>query len=365
MSALWIVIVTFVGYIIAYHTYGRFLARRIFKLTNDAIVPAVALEDGVDYVPSRCGVVFGHHYTSIAGTGPIVGPAIGVIWGWVPALIWVFVGSIVMGAVHDFGSLVVSLRNEGKSLSEITARYISNRARTLFFLVVFFELLIVIAIFGVVIASIFKQYPEAVIPIWVEIPIAMAVGWAVYRKNANLTLATVVGVVAMYAMVVLGSWKPVEMPAMIAGVLPATGMWVLILLAYAFFASTMPVTMLLQPRDYLNAWQLFIAMGLLLAGIVTATATTGLKIVAPPYTPSPPGAPPMWPFLCITIACGAISGFHCLVASGTTPKQLRREGDALFVVNGLILLLAVALAAETLVTLLKRPSSQANSPAGA
>jgi len=124
MSALWIVVVTFVGYIVAYHTYGRFLARRIFKLSDTAVVPSRAMEDGVDYVPSRRGVVFGHHFTSIAGTGPIVGPAIGIIWGWAPALIWVFVGSIVMGAVHDFGALVVSLRNEGKSLSEVTARYI-------------------------------------------------------------------------------------------------------------------------------------------------------------------------------------------------------------------------------------------------
>ncbi len=283
-------------------------------------------------------MVFGHHYTSIAGTGPIVGPAIGIIWGWVPALIWIFVGSIVMGAVHDFGSLVISLRNEGKSLSEITARYISKRARTLFFLIVFFELLIVIAIFGVIIASIFKQYPEAVIPIWAEVPIAMAIGWAVYRKKANLTLATVVGVLAMYAMVLVGTYVPLEMPAMLGGALPPMGMWVLILLVYAFFASTMPVTMLLQPRDYLNAWQLFIAMGLLLAGIVTAAATVGLPIVAPAYNPSPSGAPPMWPFLCITIACGAISGFHCLVASGTTSKQLRREGDAQFIGFGSMLM---------------------------
>ncbi|HUU93876.1 MAG TPA: carbon starvation CstA family protein, partial [Phycisphaerae bacterium] len=152
MDALILVVVTFVGYLVAYHTYGRFLARRIFRLDDSAEAPSVRLEDGVDYVPTRKGIIFGHHYTSIAGTGPIVGPAIGIIWGWVPAVIWVFVGSIVMGAVHDFGSLVVSLRNDGKSLSEVADRYIGRRARTIFFLVVFLELLIVIAIFGVVIS---------------------------------------------------------------------------------------------------------------------------------------------------------------------------------------------------------------------
>lgn len=340
MDALLIVVVTFAGYLVAYHTYGRFLARKIFRLDDSATVPSVRLADGVDYVPTRKGIIFGHHYTSIAGTGPIVGPAIGIIWGWVPALIWVFVGSIVMGAVHDFGALVVSMRNDGKSLSEVAARYLGTRARTVFFLVVFLELVIVIAIFAVVIASIFNMYPTAVFPIWMEIPIAMALGAAVYRWKANVLLATVVAVLAMYGTVVLGQYLPFEMKDVTVGgwVLPATGVWVLILLVYAYVASTLPVTVLLQPRDYINAWQLFIAMGLLFLGVVGSAFFGGLEIVAPAYNAAPKGAPPIWPFLGVTIACGAISGFHCLVSGGTTSKQVRRESDSLFVGYGSMLM---------------------------
>jgi carbon starvation protein len=348
VEAIWIIVVAFVGYIIAYNTYGRFLAGKIFRLDNTAVAPSKQFEDGIDFVPTRKGIIFGHHYTSIAGTGPIVGPAIGIIWGWAPALIWVFVGSIVMGAVHDFGSLVVSMRNQGKSLSEITARYINSRARTLFFMIAFLELLIVIAIFGVVIAAIFKVYKHAVFPIWCQIPIAVLLGLVIYRWKKNVALVTAVAVFVMYVTVVLGHWLPFEMPSFgVAATasqtgwqfhLPATGAWVLVLLAYVFFASAIPVTVLLQPRDYINAWQLFVAMGLLVAGIVGATATDGLKVVAPAYNPTPAGAPPMIPFLCVVIACGAISGFHSLVASGTTPKQISREGDSLFIGYGSMLL---------------------------
>jgi carbon starvation protein len=166
MDALLLMVVCFGGYILAYHTYGRFLAKKIFKLRSDAAVPSHARNDGVDFVPTRKGIIFGHHFTSIAGTGPIVGPAIGVIWGWLPALLWVFFGSIFMGAVHDFGSLVVSLRNDGKSISEIAARYINKRVRLIFFIIVFLALLIIIAIFGIVIATVFKLYPESVIAVW-------------------------------------------------------------------------------------------------------------------------------------------------------------------------------------------------------
>jgi carbon starvation protein len=342
VSGLLIVVVTFVGYVIAYHTYGRFLARKIFRLDDSAAVPSHVYADGIDFVPTRKGIIFGHHYTSIAGTGPIVGPAIGIIWGWVPALVWVFVGSIVMGAVHDFGALVISLRNEGKSLSDITARYVNARARTIFFLIVFLELLIVIAIFGVVIAAVFKRYPQAVVPIWLEVPIAIAVGLAVYRWKANVTLATIAGVVAMYITVWMGhySWFQVEMGSLTLGgtTIPPVALWVILLLIYAYVASSIPVTVLLQPRDYLNAWQLFVAMGLMIAGAVGATVSGGLNLVAPAFDASPPGAPPIWPFLFITIACGAVSGFHCLVASGTTPKQIRKESDALFVGYGSMLL---------------------------
>ncbi len=339
MDALLIMVVAFAGYIIAYNTYGRFLAKKIFRLDKNAPVPSHVLRDGVDYVPTRRGIIFGHHFTSIAGTGPIVGPAIGVIWGWVPALLWVFVGSIVMGAVHDFGALVVSMRNEGKSMSEVTSRYINPAARTFFFMLVFLALLIVIAIFGVVIASIFKIYPGSVFPVWCQIPIAILLGWVVYKWKANVVLSTAVAVAAMYATVVAGRWIPIEIADAALLNLPATGTWTLILLVYVFFASVLPVTTLLQPRDYINAWQLMVAMGLLVAGVIGAATVGGLEIVAPTMNTSPGGdPPPMWPFLFVIIACGAVSGFHGLVSSGTTAKQVRVENDSLMVGYGSMLM---------------------------
>jgi len=343
MGALLLMLVCGGGYLIAYHTYGRFLAKKIFKLDKNAHVPSRELRDGIDYVPTRKGIIFGHHYTSIAGTGPIVGPAIGIIWGWLPAIIWVFLGCIFMGAVHDLGALVVSMRNEGKSLSEVAAKYINMRVRFIFFAVVFLSLLIVIAIFGVVIAAVFTTFPESVLPVWLEVPIAIGLGWAVYKKSANVTLSTIVAVTAMYLTVGLGAYIQSGWPGLFTlpefSWLPATGLWVIILLIYAWVASTLPVTTLLQPRDYINAWQLFIAMGLLVGGTVVASLSGNLPLVAPAVNLDlPAGTPPIWPFMFVIIACGAISGFHSLVASGTSSKQVSKETDCQFVGYGSMLL---------------------------
>ena len=342
MNTLILMLVCFAGYLLAYHTYGRFLARRIFRLVPDATVPSRALEDGIDYVPTKRGVIFGHHFTSIAGTGPIVGPAIGIIWGWLPAILWIFLGSIFMGAVHDFGALVVSMRNEGKSISEIAAQYINRRVRYIFFALVFLSLLIVIAIFGLVIAVVFKLFPESVLPVWLEIPIAMILGVAVYKKKVSVLLATIIAVVVMYVTVGLGAYIEDAhhgrflLPDL--GVLPATGLWTIILLAYAWVASTLPVTTLLQPRDYINAWQLFVAMALLIVGVCVASFQGLLPMAAPAInTQLPADTPSLWPFMFITIACGAISGFHSLVASGTSAKQVANEEDSLVVGYGSML----------------------------
>lgn len=335
MDAVLIMVLAFVGYFIAYKLYGKFIGDKIFELSKKNVTPSHEFEDGVDYVPTKKGIIFGHHFTSIAGTGPIVGPAIGVIWGWLPALIWVFVGSIVMGAVQDFSSLVMSLRSQGKSISEIASQYISKKVRFAFFLIVFIELWLFLAILGMIMAVIFHMYPEAVFPVWMEIPIAIALGVAVYKKNKNITTSTIIAVVAMYITVVLGHAIPLDMPAI--GGMPATGTWTIILFVYAFIASTLPVTTLLQPRDYINAWELFIAMALLILGVFIS-AFNGLNIVAPTVQVNPEGAPSLWPFLFITIACGAISGFHSVVASGTTSKQVDSEVDAVFVGYGSMLM---------------------------
>ena len=337
MDTLLLILICGAGYLVAYHTYGRFLAKKIFKLNKNASVPSVELHDGIDYVPARKGIIFGHHYTSIAGTGPIVGPAIGIIWGWLPAILWVFFGSIFMGAVHDLGALVVSLRNEGKSLSEVAAKYINMRVRFIFFAVVFLSLLIVIAIFGVVIAAVFTRFPSAVVPVWLQIPIAVALGFAVYKKTANIALATAIAVIGMYLCIAVGTLLPIKLGTVFG--IPSTGLWVIILLIYAWVASTLPVTTLLQPRDYINAWQLFIAMGLLVGGAVVASLSGNLPLVAPAVNRAlPTGTPPIWPFMFVIIACGAISGFHSLVASGTSSKQVSNETDCQFVGYGSMLL---------------------------
>ncbi|RKY10174.1 MAG: carbon starvation protein A [Planctomycetota bacterium] len=343
MDALFLMIVCFGGYVLAYHSYGKFLAKKIFNLRPDAPVPSRERNDGIDFVPTGKGIIFGHHFTSIAGTGPIVGPAIGIIWGWLPAILWVTLGSIFMGAVHDFGSLVVSLRNDGKSISEIAARYINKRVRLIFFIIVFLALLIVIAIFGIVIATVFKLYPESVLAVWLEIPIALILGWAIYKKRVNIKLATTAAVAMMYIGVFLGASLEHIRPGLMS--FPAdfaigpTGLWTIILLGYAWIASTLPVTTLLQPRDYINAWQLAIMMALLAAGVVASALLGGgdFRIVAPAINSVGADIPPLMPMMFVTIACGAISGFHSLVAGGTSSKQIIAEPDAQFVGYGSML----------------------------
>lgn len=336
MASILIMVVVFGGYLIMYKVYGKFIGNKIFRLSDSNKVPSVELEDGVDFVPTKKEVIFGHHFASIAGTGPIVGPAIAVIWGWLPALIWVFVGSIVMGAAHDFGALILSMRNQGKSLSEFTAKYINTRTKFFMFFIVFMELWIIVAIFGLVIAILFKMYPQSVIPVWFEIPIAIYLGYLVYKKGANLMVWSIIAVVVMYLTVIIGAYVPLKMPAVLG--LSPIAVWTVILLIYAYVASVLPVTTLLQPRDYINSHELVVALALLVLGVLFAGFGGNLHVVAPAVRPHPAGSPPLWPFLFITIACGAISGFHALVSSGTSSKQVRKETDSLFVGYGSMLM---------------------------
>jgi len=331
MNSLLLAAGSAVLFLLAYHTYGKFLARRLFRLDPERACPSRVCEDGVDYVPTPRPVLFGHHFTSIAGTGPVVGPAIAIIWGWVPALLWILLGSIFMGAVQDMGALVVSLRNRGRSIGDMAADLISHRVRLLFLIIIFFELWIVVAIFGMVMALVFEMYPQAVIPVWLQIPIAVWLGRRIRRRGVSRRLATVAAVAAMYLTMVLGAAFPVEMPAL-AGLDPV-GVWVVVLLIYAYAASTLPVQTLLQPRDYINAQQLFVAMGLLALGLLIARP----EMAAPAMNLSPEGAPPLWPMLFVVVACGAVSGFHALVSSGTTAKQCDSEASALAIGFGSML----------------------------
>jgi len=333
MNATLVAVLAFLAYLLAYHLYGRRLARRILGFEPDRPTPAHVKRDGVDYVPSHRLVLFGHHFATIAGLGPILGPAIAVIWGWLPALLWVLFGSIFMGAVHDLTALYISLRNEGRSIGDVTDQLLGRRGRALFLLLIFFLLALAMGAFAHVIAVLFSEafYPEAVFPVWALIGIALVIGALVYRLRANLTAATLVGV----ALMLLATWYGTSHPVTRLPLLGAVGMqhWVWILMAYALVASVLPVWLLLQPRDYLNSFQLYLGMGLLYAGLFTARP----DIVAPAVNRLPADLPPLFPFLFITIACGAISGFHSLVSSGTTAKQLANERDSLFVTYGAML----------------------------
>ena len=346
MSTLLIALGAFVLYLVAYHTYGRWLSRRIFKLDPEATVPSIELNDDVDYVPTKKSIVFGHHFTSIAGTGPIVGPAIAVMWGWLPALIWVLVGSIFIGAVHDFGALVVSLRNRGQTVGDIAGRVLNPRVRMLFLLILFLALTIVLAIFGLVIANVFRQYPQTIFPCLVEIPIAVLIGLALHRKGIDLLLPSLLALGCMYLAVIYGGVGMLGEVNTWLSQLPVMS-WVVILLLYSYVASVLPVWTLLQPRDYINSHQLLTALGLVVAGLFAAAlfggapvegARPALEMVAPAVEWAPEGAPMIFPFLFVTIACGAISGFHCLVSSGTSSKQLKCETDAQFVGYGSMLI---------------------------
>ncbi len=343
METLLIALLSGLGFIVAYHTYGRWLGGKIFKLTASNLCPSKKLEDGVDYVPTPKSVVFGHHFASIAGTGPIVGPAIGIMWGWLPALLWVVLGSIFIGAVHDFGALVVSLRNNGQTIGDVAGRLLNRRVRLLFLLILFLALTIVLAIFGLVIAAVFRQYPSAIVPCTIQIPIAVVIGYWLHRRGASLLAPSIIALVVMYLTVIYGDTGMLHAinTAMAAW---SSWTWVVLLLLYSYVASVLPVWSLLQPRDYINSLQLISVLGLLVVGLVVAAFFGGaplldgtrpaLEMAAPMVNLHPAGAPMIFPFLFITIACGAISGFHCLVSSGTSSKQLKNENDARFVGYG-------------------------------
>jgi carbon starvation protein len=363
MSVLLLVIVAAAVLLLAYRVHGAWLAHRLFRLDPAAVVPSVALRDDTDYVPTPAAIVFGHHFTSIAGTGPIVGPALAIMWGWGPAVLWVLFGAIFVGGMHDMATLVVSLRNRGMTVGEIAGRLLNPRVRLLFLVLLLFALWVVLAIFGWVIASVFVQFPESTLPVFLQIPIAVWIGTRVHRQGRSLLGPSLAAVAAMYATVWLGAgcpglaWTGGSLAAAIQAINTSVAtwpiwVWVAVLLAYCYVASVLPVWVLLQPRDYINSLQLISSLGLIVTGLV-ATAFLGgssalpdgtlppampLELVAPLLDLKPNGAPPIMPFLFVTIACGAVSGFHCLVSSGTSSKQLRCETDARLVGYGSMLL---------------------------
>ncbi|MEC9365189.1 MAG: carbon starvation protein A [Pseudomonadota bacterium] len=326
MQSVVLVLLGVAGMAFGWFVYSRFIATRIYRLDPDFVTPAHEFNDGRDFVPTHRVVLWGHHFTSVAGAAPIVGPAIAVYWGWAPALLWVVFGTIFFAGVHDFGALWASNRHKGKSIGALSESVIGTRSRALYMIVVFLVLLMVNAVFGVVIANAFVNTPGAVFPAWAAIAVALVIGQLVHRRM-NLVALGIIGVAVLYWTMWAGSSMPLALPAEMLGLTPQAN-WILILFVYAAIASMLPVWMLLQPRDFINGMQLVVGLALLYGAVILVMP----DISAPAFNSRVgESAPSIIPLLFVTVACGAVSGFHGIVASGTSSKQLDKETDARFV----------------------------------
>ena len=326
MQSLIIVLLGLAGMTFGWFVYSKFIATKIYQLDPNFVTPANEFNDGVDFVPTNKYVLWGHHFTSVAGAAPIVGPAIAVYWGWVPAVLWVTLGTIFFAGVHDFGALWASSRHKGKSIGALSEDVIGKRTRALFMVVIFLVLLMVNAVFGVVIAGAFVNTPNAVFPAWSAIVVALIIGQLIHR-NFNLTILSVLGVLALYCSIYVGSVFPIELPQDMMGLSPNAN-WIIILFIYASIASMLPVWVLLQPRDFINGMQLFVGLFLLYGAVFLSLPDISAPAINDMMTED---APSLVPLLFVTIACGAVSGFHGIVSSGTSSKQLDKETDARYV----------------------------------
>lgn len=360
MSILWLMGIVLILLILAYNTYGRFIEKKL-GVNKDSKTPAHTIPDGVDYVPAKAPVLLGHHFASIAGAAPIVGPIIAATFGWLPAILWILVGGIFFGAVHDFTSLIASVRHEGRSIGEVIEKYIGFNGKRLFTLFSFATLILVIGVFTDIVAKTFVSIPAVGLSSGLFIFLAILFGLSIYRMKLPLAPLSLAGVALLFVAVWLGVSFSDEFGVLIAGISntifsglenPVYIFWVFAIMVYIFFAAITPVWILLQPRDYLNSFLLYA----MLAGGIIGLLFTGGEIQLQAFTgfvDEKLGY--MFPILFVTIACGAISGFHSLVSSGTTSKQLEKESDARIVGYGgmLIEVLLAALALSTVAILLK------------
>ncbi len=322
MNSFALAAVVVVWLVVAYRWYGGIIDRRIVQPDDSRTPPSCDLYDGVDYCPGNRTILFGHHFSSIAGAGPIIGPVAAVAaFGWGASILWIALGVVFFGAVHDYVALMVSVRHGGKSLPDIARDVVGNRARLLFMLFVWFALVLIIAVFAVVASRTILSTPQIVIPTFAIIPVAALFGWATYRRNLPVPVGTSIALALLAFAIYLGYVFPLSLP--LAGD-AAFVAWMGILIMYGFLASVLPVWVLLQPRDYISTWVLAVGMVLGFVGL----AITRPAINAPFFTGWESATEgPLWPMLFILIACGAISGFHSLVAGGTTSKQLKKESD--------------------------------------
>lgn len=268
--------------LLGYHYYSRFVADHIYKLNPDYKTPAHQFQDGVDFVPTNKWILWGHHFTSVAGAAPIVGPAIALYWGWLPAILWVVFGTIFAAGVHDFGTLVLSIRNKGQSIGTLANKLIGKRAKILFLFIILILVLMVNAVFAWIIANLFITFPASVLSVFIQIPLAVWIGYRVYRKSGKLLIPSLIALAVMYLAAVVASYVPALQINLVQyfgganhvvlfglnGVGMAFFVWIIILMVYVYLASVLPVWILLQPRDYINSHQLVVGLGILYAGLL-------------------------------------------------------------------------------------------------
>ncbi len=331
MNSALLAVIGLSTFYLGYRFYSVWISNKIYKTDPDLEVPAHELKDDVDFVPTKKHILFGHHFTSIAGAAPIIGPCVAAYWGWLPACLWIIVGTVFMGAVHDFGALVVSIREKGRSIADVSSKIMSDNARIMFLLFVMMLVWLVLAVFAMAIADLFVSIPSSVLPINIEILLAIAVGWLIYKKGADALIPSLVALLLLYFFIWVGTKTPLSFESLGMSRTGASTTWVVLLFTYSAIASLLPVWFLLQPRDYINSHQLIVGLGLLYTGIFYVRPLIEAPAVRLAVDH---GAPPMIPLLFVTIACGAISGFHGLVASGTTSKQVNHVNDTRFIGYG-------------------------------
>lgn len=337
MNSVVLILGVLAFFFIGYRFYGAMLSK-LFGIDPARPTPAHEKSDGVDFVSAKHWLVlFGHHFSSICGAGPIVGPALAVAyWGWVPSIIWIIGGAVLMGAVSDFSALITSVRHGGKSIAEISGEVVSQRARLFFSLFILLALVLVLAAFAIFAAKTFTTKPQVVIPSLGVIPIAVIVGWMMYQRGFSVIVTTIFGLGALISTVIIGNRLPITLPEMMG--ISSQQIWIMLLMIYCFTAACLPVQYLLQPRDYLASFILFFAVGVGIVGIFVTHPIMQAKPFVALWPTEWEGAGPIWPMLFVTIACGAISGFHSLVSSGTTCKQLDSESHACRIGYGAMLM---------------------------
>ena len=310
-------------YFIGYRFYAGRLDSELIHPDVKRVTPALEQNDGVDYVPSKPLVLFGHNFASIAGAGPVIGPIIAMHhFGWAITLVWILLGNVFIGAVHDYLTLMVSVRNRGSSIADIAESTMGFRAKAVFDIFLILAMLLVIAVCGVVAAKTLIAQPEMVFPTFAIIPVSVILGWCIYKKNFNLKMASLIAVLAVILNIYIGFQIPLSLPE--EGVMGFSPLifWFIVLMIYAGIASILPVQILLQPRDYLSTYILFGSMALAILGLLWV----GPELNTPAWRGAmSEGQGPVWPMLFVLVACGAVSGFHSLVAGGTTSKQLANE----------------------------------------